>query len=337
MPEQTAANAARGAIPNMPVRITTRRHILTLVGGLLVMASPRAWAADALWPPEVPAGTALIVADQNEVLQTLLAASGEQKKLGAKVTYANFLGGPAILEAFRAGALDLATVGNTPPIQAQAAGERILIVAALQSSGLDNGLALRPGLKLSRLEDLRGKRIGYAEGTARQPFVLNALKAAGLTRKDVTFIPLRSADFPDAIRSGEIDVAPLNEPHLSRYLADYADREGLGPQRRGVVANPALEIEGPAVPVADHHSLLDFAAVQRRPGVGAKVVQAIVLPIHVKNGDAVWACHEALSLARGNLTDFGDRHILRHDIEGGGWSVARGMHEIHSTSHTAQL
>jgi sulfonate transport system substrate-binding protein len=234
MPEQTAANAARGAIPNMPVSITTRRHILTLVGGLLVMASPRAWAADALWPPEVPAGTALVVADQNEVLQTLLAASGEQAKLGAKVTYANFLGGPAILEAFRAGALDLATVGNTPPIQAQAAGERILIVAALQSSGLDNGLALRPGLKLSRLEDLRGKRIGYAEGTARQPFVLNALKAAGLTRKDVTFIPLRSADFPDAIRSGEIDVAPLNEPHLSRYLADYADR--------GASALPASEI-----------------------------------------------------------------------------------------------
>jgi sulfonate transport system substrate-binding protein len=236
MPEHTAANDARGAILNVPVSSTNmaRRRVLTLAGGLLVMAPFHVWAADGLWPPEVPAGTALVVADQNEVLQTLLAASGEQTKLGGKVTYANFLGGPAILEAFRAGALDLATVGNTPPIQAQAAGERILVVAALQSSGLDNGLAVRPGLKLSRLEDLRGKRIGYAEGTARQPFVLNALKEAGLTRKDVTFIPLRSADFPDAIRGGQIDVAPLNEPHLSRYLTDYADR--------GASALPASEI-----------------------------------------------------------------------------------------------
>jgi hypothetical protein len=33
-----------------------------------------------------------------------------------------------------------------------------------------------------------------------------------------------STDFPDAIRSGQVDVAVLNEPHYSRYLADYADR-----------------------------------------------------------------------------------------------------------------
>ncbi len=91
---------------------------------LLPSGHVRTAAANALGPAQVPTGTALIVADQNEVLQTLMAASGEQAKLGSKVTYANFLGGPAILEAFRAGALDLATVGNTPPIQAQAAGER---------------------------------------------------------------------------------------------------------------------------------------------------------------------------------------------------------------------
>ena len=75
----------------------------------------------------------LVVADQNEELQTLMIASGEHARLAATVTYANFLGGPAILEAFRAGALDLATVGNAPPIQAHAAGETIPIVAARHS------------------------------------------------------------------------------------------------------------------------------------------------------------------------------------------------------------
>jgi sulfonate transport system substrate-binding protein len=47
-----------------------------------------------------------------------------------------------------------------------------------------------------------------------------------LTRKDVTLVPLRAADFPDAIRSGQVDIAVLNEPHFSRYLADYEDRGG---------------------------------------------------------------------------------------------------------------
>jgi sulfonate transport system substrate-binding protein len=180
--------------------------------------------AQGVLPKQVPAGTKLVIADQNEALQTLMQASGTQTKLSSAVSYANFLGGPAILEAFRAGALDLATVGNTPPIQAHAAGEQIPIVAARVSSETDYFLALRPGLKLNSLEELKGRSIAYGEGTGRQPFVLNALKLAGLTRKDVKLVPLRAADFPDAVRTGQVDVAALNEPHFSRYLADFADR-----------------------------------------------------------------------------------------------------------------
>lgn len=239
---RSATNAPairRGPAPAWPDRGqgVARRGLLALAGCLVAIGPLRTSAANALWPAQIPAGTTLIVADQNEVLQTLMSASGGRARLGSKVTYANFLGGPAILEAFRAGALDLATVGNTPPIQAQAAGERILIVAAVQLSGSDYGIAVRPGLKLARLEDFRGKRIGYAEGTARQPFVLNALRQAGLTRKDVTLIPLRSADFPDAIRSGQVDIAAQNEPHFSRYLSDYAGR--------GASALPASEVARP--------------------------------------------------------------------------------------------
>ncbi|WP_244471082.1 ABC transporter substrate-binding protein [Microvirga massiliensis] len=194
---------------------------------LLALGLGQAFAQNGTLPTEIPKDTRLVVADQNEALQTLMTASGEHAKLTATVTYANFLGGPAILEAFRAGALDLATVGNTPPIQAHAAGERIPIVAARTSSEPDYSLAVRPGLTVTRLEDLRGKRIAYAEGTGRQPFVLNALKLAGLTRRDVKLVPLRAADFPDAIRSGQVDVAALNEPHFSRYLADFAGAGAL--------------------------------------------------------------------------------------------------------------
>jgi sulfonate transport system substrate-binding protein len=198
---------------------------ILFLAGILCVATPAVGAEDVL-PSHVPTGVKLVVADQNEALQTLMIASGEHAKLAASTSYANFLGGPAILEAFRAGALDLASVGNTPPIQAQAAGEEIPIVATVFQSEPDYRFALRPGLTLNTLQDLRGKRISYGEGTGRQPFVLAALKAAGLTKKDVALIPLRAADFPDAVRTGQVDVAVLNEPHFSRYLADYA---GQGP------------------------------------------------------------------------------------------------------------
>jgi sulfonate transport system substrate-binding protein len=82
---------------------------------------------------------------------------------------------------------------------------------------------VRPGLGINSLEELKGKSIAYGKGTGRQPFVLNALKLAELTRKDVKLVPPRAADFPDAIRTGQVDAAALNEPDFSRYLADFAD------------------------------------------------------------------------------------------------------------------
>jgi sulfonate transport system substrate-binding protein len=209
--------------------VALRAPILQLLLPLAVI--PEAWGQSTL-PAQVPVGTKLVVADQNELLQTLMSVSGAQAKLASNVTYANFLGGPAILEAFRAGALDLANVGNTPPIQAQAAGEQIPIVAARTSSETDYFFAVRPGLQIDSLEELRGKSIAYGEGTGRQPFVLNALKLAGLSKKDVHLVPLRAGDFPDAIRSGQVDVAALNEPYFSRYLADFADRNASAIQKQ---------------------------------------------------------------------------------------------------------
>lgn len=211
-------------VPSSARRSTPMGRALSTWFLLLSVAALASGAATGQTTPKVPSGTKLVVADQNEGLQTLMRAAGAAEKLSSTITYANFLGGPAILEAFRAGALDLATVGNTPPIQAHAAGEQIPIVAARTSSEADYFFAVRPGLKIDTLEQLRGKSIAYGEGTGRQPFVLNALKLAGLTRKDVRLVPLRATDFPDAIRSGQVDVASLNEPHFSRYLSDFADR-----------------------------------------------------------------------------------------------------------------
>jgi len=156
-----------------PRLLMSRRTVLGAATAAITLA-PQFSKAAGFWPANVPSGAALVAADQNEELQTRMIASGEQAKLASHVTYANFLGGPAILEAFRGSALDVAFVGNTPPIQAQAAGERIPIIAAVRTSDVDNHFAARPGLVLTRLEDLRGKKISYGEGTARQPFVLRA-------------------------------------------------------------------------------------------------------------------------------------------------------------------
>lgn len=185
-------------------------------------------------PTEVPSGTKLTFADQSENTQTLMKASGAQDKLKASVKYANFQGGPAILEAIRSGAVDLAYVGDTPPIQAQAAGDTVLIVGALRTSAPDYQLAVAPGEKITSLDQLKGKKIAYAEGTGRQPFVLRALKKGGLTKDDVTLVPLSADDFPDAVRTGAVDVAPINEPTVSHYLQEPKASEVPADQLAGL-------------------------------------------------------------------------------------------------------
>jgi sulfonate transport system substrate-binding protein len=190
-------------------------------GGKLDVAAPL--------PTEVPPGTTLVIADQSEAQQVALRASGELDRLPFTAEFANFTGGPAILEAFRAGAADVASVGDTPPIQALVAGEDVPIILARRTDPSSTRLAVAPGVGARTLADLRGKRIAYAEGTAQQVIVLRALEKAGLSTADVELVRLQLGEFNDAVRTGQVDIAPLNEPRLTRFLKD------AGPQGGGVI------------------------------------------------------------------------------------------------------
>ncbi|MBF6205893.1 MULTISPECIES: ABC transporter substrate-binding protein [Nocardia] len=208
--------------------------------------------ADGPLPTEVPPGTTLVIADQQERLQSVLRLSGELDKLPFEVEFANFVGGPAILEAFRAGAADVAQVGDVPPIHALVAGQDVPIVASYQTSTTALKLAVAPGKSVTRLADLKGKKIAYAEGTAQQAAVLRALDRAGLTTSDVQLVRLQLAEFLDAVRTGQVDVAPLIEPNVTRLLRTpgtslVPDSETAGVYsglaylyaRRAVVQDPA--------------------------------------------------------------------------------------------------
>jgi sulfonate transport system substrate-binding protein len=183
-------------------------------------------APDAPLPAQVPPGTKLVIADQAEQQQVALKASGELDKLPFTVEFANFTGGPAILEAFRAGAADAAQVGDTPPIQALVAGADVPIIAARQTDPSSTRLAVTPGKPIRKLADLRGAKIAYAEGTAQQVIVLRALEKAHLSTSDVELVRLQLGEFNDAVRTGQVDVAPLNEPRLTRFLTEAAPRGG---------------------------------------------------------------------------------------------------------------
>ena len=181
--------------------------------------------ADAALPIEVPAGTKLVVADDANRLKKLFELSGEQDRLSAEVTYANFSSGPLRLEAIRSGNAQLGRVGDVPPILAQYSDAGVPIVGVVQHDGAAMTLATAPGSGIESPSDLAGKKIAINEGTAQQALILRTLKSAGLSIEDVEPVNLGLAEFADGLRANQIDAAVLKQPDRFRYLAST---EGKG-------------------------------------------------------------------------------------------------------------
>jgi sulfonate transport system substrate-binding protein len=165
-----------------------------------------------------PSTTRLILGDPQVQLQ--LGLEGRLGALSFVADFQNLSGGPQTIEAFRAGALDASTVGDTPPIHAAFTGLDVKILSAQFRERPTFQLAVTPGVHLGSIADLRGKRIAYSPGQAQGALVLRVLKKAELTRHDVTLVEIESPLFKDALASHQVDVAPLSGPILVRYLRE---------------------------------------------------------------------------------------------------------------------
>lgn len=66
--------------------------------------------------------------------------------------------------------------------------------------------------KITMVKELSGKTVGYAEGSSAHHTLLQGLKAAGLSEKDVRLVPVTVSDMPDALASGRIDAYAAWEP-----------------------------------------------------------------------------------------------------------------------------
>jgi sulfonate transport system substrate-binding protein len=203
---------------------------------------PKALADDAVDP-----NVELAIADQSEFVRNLLDAACETPNLKFKASFPNFAGGPAILEAIRAGSLDIAYVGDTPPIQARASGTLLPIIATFTREVAQYRLTSRPGLFIEKLVELKGKKLSYIEGSGRQVFLIEALNKAGLTLDDVELVNLRVADLPDAIRSGTVDVAVLSEPHVTRLVTQVGASPVSDPEERRILPSTSYFYARPDV------------------------------------------------------------------------------------------
>jgi sulfonate transport system substrate-binding protein len=176
--------------------------------------------APAVVSTQIPAGTTLRVGDQLSYLATILNLAGEDKNFPYKVKYSAFIGGPPMLQAFQAGALDAGFVGSTPLIFAQAGNQEISAVAGFATSKGGYQLLTAPGGHgVTSWASLKGKKVAYQQGTAGEAVLLEALDSAGLKLSDVTTVNVAQTSITAALQGGNADAGLSIEPLTSVYLA----------------------------------------------------------------------------------------------------------------------
>jgi sulfonate transport system substrate-binding protein len=150
----------------------------------------------------------LVIAQQQASLEHKLAPRG------IAVKWSEFTAGPPLLEAMNAGSVDVGQVGDTPPIFAQAAGAAIVYVAG-QPSTNGQGILVKQGSPIRTLADLKGKRIGFTQGSSAHNVTLMALGKAHLAYADITPVYLSPPDGAAAFARDSIDAWAIWDPYFA--------------------------------------------------------------------------------------------------------------------------
>ncbi|WP_406350445.1 ABC transporter substrate-binding protein [Streptomyces sp. NBC_00658] len=123
-----------------------------------------------------------------------------------KVKWSLFQGGDQQLQAIRAGALDLASSSEIPPVFAAADGRpNFKVVAVQRGSTLNQEVVVPKGSKVTDIAGLKGKKVGYVQNTTAHYFLYELLKQAGLKWSDIDAKPLLPNDGLAALNGGGID------------------------------------------------------------------------------------------------------------------------------------
>lgn len=160
---------------------------------------------------DVPAGTKLVVAEQNDTQSLPWNLADAGKDAPYTVEFADFSGGAAVIEALRSGAADVGSIGEAPVPIAVDSGVTDLVTVALQANpGTSGGyyLVAKPDSGVTKIEDLRGKRVAYPPGSGRHMITAALLKQHGLDLKtDVQPVELAGAEVVPTFAAGAVDAA----------------------------------------------------------------------------------------------------------------------------------
>jgi sulfonate transport system substrate-binding protein len=162
----------------------------------------------------------------------LLKARGSLEKrlapLHVEVRWTEFPAGPQLLEGLNVGSIDFGTVGEAPPIFAQAAGADLVYVGNEPPASAAEAIIVPKDSPIKTVAELKGKKVALNKGSNVHFLLVKLLERAGINYNDIDTIFLTPADARAAFERGSVDAWAIWEPFLAaaqrqtgaRILAD---------------------------------------------------------------------------------------------------------------------
>jgi sulfonate transport system substrate-binding protein len=201
--------------------LTSHDSTLAKIGSLAFVALAAAASAAAAQVKDIRIDWATynpvsLVLKEQGLLEKEFAADG------VKITWVQSAGSNKALEFLNAGAIDFGSTAGAAALIGRINGNPIKSVY-VYSRPEWTALVTRADTAITKVADLKGKRVAATRGTDPHIFLVRALQGVGLTEKDITLVLLQHADGKAALLRGDVDAwAGLDPIMASAEVEDKA-------------------------------------------------------------------------------------------------------------------
>jgi len=143
---------------------------------------------------------------------------------GVKVDFKWFEYVPS-MEAFSAGKVDAVAMTNGDQLVTGASGAPSVALLLNDFSNGNDMIVAKAGIE--KLEQLKGKKIGVEVGFVSHLLLLNALKQAKLSDKDIEIVNVPTDQTPQALKSGSVDAIVAWQPNSGQALREVAGSKAI--------------------------------------------------------------------------------------------------------------
>jgi NitT/TauT family transport system substrate-binding protein len=129
------------------------------------------------------------------------------------------------MEAFSAGKVDAVTMTNGDALVTGSSGAPSVAILLNDFSNGNDMVVGKPGL--GGLAALKGKKVGVEVGFVSHLLLINALKSAKLTDKDIQIVNVPTDQTPQLLKSGEVDAVVAWQPNSGQALKELPGSKPL--------------------------------------------------------------------------------------------------------------